>query len=154
MRGEREPTINPPIHLDVIFFLVVESLEPCEIQFAPRHSSVSFLNPRYASAFHWHASCHLLLRRATLSASMRLGTMRCSVATRHVVPYGCMAARHADRWYSRCDARPLYFRPALESASNSIIRVPKRPPWAISELARIWIYTRDVVKKVPSRVSS
>lgn len=135
-RGERKPMINPPIHLYVILF-VAGSLEPYEIQFAPRHSSVSFLDPRYASTFHWHASCHLLLRRATLSASMRLGAMRRSTerrrvasrrdATRRIVPYSCTAARHADRWYSRCDARPLYFRPALESASNSIIRVPKRP---------------------------
>ena len=136
------------------FFFVAGSLEPYEIQFAPRHSRVSFLDPRYASTFHWHASCHLLLQRATLSASRRFGAMRCSVeqrrdATRHVA--SChTAARHADRWYSRCDARPLYFRPALESASNSIIRVPKRPPWAISEFARIWICMRDVVKIVPS----
>jgi len=129
---KRESTINFPIHLDIIFFFVAGSLEPYEIQFAPRHSRVSFLDPRYASTFHWHASCHLLLQRATLSASRRFGAMRCSVeqrrdATRHVA--SChTAARHADRWYSRCDARPLYFRPALESASNSIIRVPKRPP--------------------------
>lgn len=152
---KREPTINPPIHLDVIFF-VGGSLEPYEIQFAPRHSCVSFLDPRYASTFHWHASCHLLQQRATLSASMRHrrdAVQRRAASRRDAsrrVASCHTAARHADPWYSRCDARPLYFRPALESASNSIIRVPKRPPWAISEFARIWICTRDVVKKVPS----
>jgi len=64
------------------FFFVAGSLEPYEIQFAPRHSRVSFLDPRYASTFHWHASCHLLLQRATLSASRRFGAMRCSVEQR------------------------------------------------------------------------
>lgn len=33
-------------------------------------------------AFHWHASCHLPMRRATLSASMLLGAMRCSTEQR------------------------------------------------------------------------
>lgn len=98
------------------FSFRVRSLEPYEIQFAPRHSSVSFLDPRYASAFHWHASCHLLLRRATLSASMRdsarLGAMRrggCTTeqrrdATRHEASCHTAARLHGMRTDGILDA--------------------------------------------------
>lgn len=131
----RELTIKPPIHLAVFF---ARSLVPNEIQFAPRHFSVSFLHLRYASAFHLaRLSCHLL-RRATLSASVLTAAHRCTAAsrrdaTRHAVPYGCTAARHADRWYSRCDARPLSIfvrhwnpRRILSSAFPNVLRKQSR----------------------------
>lgn len=89
-------------------FSVAGSLEPYEIQFAPRHSSVSFLDPRYASAFHWHASCHLLLRRATLSTSTRLGAMRCSSEQRRVASRRD-ASRRAIRLHGCTACGPMVF---------------------------------------------
>lgn len=78
-----------------------------------RASATLFVQPGASSHGRCCVAAATSLRRVRRDASRRV----CHTA-----------ARHADRWYSRCDARPLYFRPALESASNSIIHVPKRPP--------------------------
>lgn len=91
-----------------------------------RVTQVPFTSTLAVTFFCGEPHCPRLCDSARCGAA-RSGVASHRVATRRIVPYSCTAARHANRWYSRCDARPLYFRPALESASNSIIRVPKRP---------------------------
>jgi len=105
------------------------------------------------------ASCHPPLRtRTTLfvcGASLHRRRRRriAGVATRHVVPYSCAAARHADRWYSRCDARPLSIfvrhwnpRRILSSASPNVLRKQSR---LAARGVREYEYTHCMMKSRP-----
>jgi len=135
MRGQL--VIDSPIHPGGYFFgeLVKGPVSPC-------HDHVSFLDPvlrKCLSLARWlspssarEAHCPRpcgAAHRPLRGIASRRSASRCS-ASRRVTPCHT-AARHADRWYSRCDARPFYFRRRnprriLSSASPNVHRKQSR----------------------------